>query len=174
MIGLISKWALKSIVMMTLMFGVSSYLMYLSTGRTPWSLLGINTFADVTDRIKPDLSVEGMSAKVKQQMARLSSDAGDLVPNAVTQALQDAPAEQAVYKWVDEQGVTHFSETPPDNKIAETVLLDPNRNVIKGLPDKNSSADGAVANANPMESAKGLQKMVDDAEAQRQAVMDNP
>ena len=35
-------------------------------------------------------------------------------------------AQQKVYKWVDEDGVVHFSDSPPDDSaIAETITTEP-------------------------------------------------
>jgi uncharacterized protein DUF4124 len=36
-----------------------------------------------------------------------------------------APASQAIYKWVDEKGVTHYSESPPPDGKAEKIELRP-------------------------------------------------
>jgi hypothetical protein len=35
------------------------------------------------------------------------------------------PGGAAVYRWVDDKGVTHYSETPPPDKKAKEVELHP-------------------------------------------------
>jgi len=50
----------------------------------------------------------------------------------LTVVCASACAQQKVYKWVDEEGVVHFSEEPPDNSPkdeVETFTTDPARHM---------------------------------------------
>ncbi|MEM7469309.1 MAG: DUF4124 domain-containing protein [Pseudomonadota bacterium] len=50
-----------------------------------------------------------------------------------------------VYKWVDEEGVTHFGQKPPTNQNAETVNVSggAKTGAVKSLdPDTQKAADG--------------------------------
>lgn len=42
---------------------------------------------------------------------------------AVGSALNPAAAETTLYKWVDEKGVTHYSETPPPKKRSQALRI---------------------------------------------------
>lgn len=48
-----------------------------------------------------------------------------------------------VYKWVDENGRTHFSEAPPVGEVAETMELKTNTNVMQAvkIPDQEEEED---------------------------------
>ena len=48
-----------------------------------------------------------------------------------------APAAHAIYKWVDEKGVTHYSQTPPPDGKAQKVEVKPS-----GAPPRPASPDG--------------------------------
>lgn len=45
---------------------------------------------------------------------------------SIMAALSLAAAAQGVYKWVDEKGVTHYSESPPPDGKANKVDIKPN------------------------------------------------
>lgn len=47
-----------------------------------------------------------------------------LIPACLLALLLATPAAAEVYKWVDEQGVTHYSQQPPPG--AEAQVIDPN------------------------------------------------
>lgn len=40
---------------------------------------------------------------------------------------------QSFYKWQDESGAWHYSDTPPEGKVVETITVDTNTNLIQGL-----------------------------------------
>lgn len=77
-----------------------------------------------------------------------------------------------VYKWVDENGHTHFSETPPAGKMAETMELKTNTNVMQAVkvpePEQEEvdsggrvislgQSSGAKSDAKDEESGDGLE-----------------
>ncbi|MBB3169056.1 DUF4124 domain-containing protein [Simiduia aestuariiviva] len=169
MFGYMGKWILKSLVMSVLMLSVSSYLLYLRTGHTPWSLLGINSWSDATTRVAPDLSVDQMAATVartlqsaKQATLSATDSAADILPDAMT---VDSSGATHVYRWVDAQGVTHFGEAPPAGVDAEAIALEPNRNVIGGIQSENEKDN---ANNDPVTST---QEMVDRINRERNAAL---
>ncbi|MCW8956203.1 MAG: DUF4124 domain-containing protein [Gammaproteobacteria bacterium] len=49
-----------------------------------------------------------------------------------------------VYKWVDENGQTHFSEKPPVGETAQTMELKTDTNVVQGtkIPEQEQQEDG--------------------------------
>ena len=46
---------------------------------------------------------------------------------------------EAVYKWVDDKGVTHFSQTPPDTATAQKLEV----RTAPGSPAPDAASDGA-------------------------------
>lgn len=164
MLGYLGKWAFKSLLMMALMLGVSSYLLYLRTGHTPWSLLGIHSWQDLTRKAAPEMNVQQLSEQVVRKVQALGDEAAAVLPDSLPAALTPEPREpQRVYRWVDAQGVTHFSETPPAGVSADTVLLSPDRNVIQSA-GKQPDTDQKTRAPDTVE---GVQKMVDEINQQR-------
>jgi len=53
-----------------------------------------------------------------------------------------APAWSQVYKWVDEKGVTHYSESPPAAKEGKASLL----NMPDAAPTKNGASTASDQN----------------------------
>ncbi len=120
---------------------------------------------------------------------------GDLVPDA--DGLQHQARKEfnqvkgavvstepsTVYRWQDANGVWQFSDTPPeDMRHVQTVQVDPDRNLIKGLPPRQTEPEDpsgaeSIVNSLPfpatipmgeipklIEDAKNLQKLVDERE----------
>lgn len=54
-------------------------------------------------------------------------------------ALWASPAQAAMYKWVDEKGVTHFSETPPPDGKASKIEARPLPRLSPGAEPKAES-----------------------------------
>ena len=42
-----------------------------------------------------------------------------------------------LYKWHDDKGRLHVTDTPPTDRAYETVRYDPNTNVVPGEPSKD-------------------------------------
>jgi hypothetical protein len=53
----------------------------------------------------------------------MTHTAGNCLPILLTLSVSFASAAQ-VYTWVDDSGITHFSETPPAERAAEILLID--------------------------------------------------
>ena len=56
------------------------------------------------------------------------------------------PAAADMYKWVDEKGVTHFSQTPPDAKDAQTLDV---RTAPASSPSAAAAAEAKKDEAKP-------------------------
>lgn len=42
-------------------------------------------------------------------------------------------SNQSFYKWQDDDGTWHYSDTPPEGKAVKTITVDTNTNLIQGL-----------------------------------------
>ena len=94
----------KAVLMIGIMVGISNYLMYLSTGKSPFSF-------DSLSFGKP--SVDASASKLK-----------NLMPAGKDQA----------YKWTDENGTVHYSSEPPSHhQKAELIEVNPDTNLVQGL-----------------------------------------
>lgn len=93
----IKRLIIKCAIMLLIFIGITQYLMYLRTGKTPFK-----------DWEKPQLP-----------------DIKSAVP----------ALDQKVYKWVDENGITQYSEEPPPNSAtqSQTLHVNPNTNIVQGL-----------------------------------------
>jgi len=79
-----------------------------------------------------------------------------------------APAAKVqVYKWRDENGVMQFSNTPPQAGMAQSVELDPNRNVIDAVKvpvkEEAETETAAPVKAPSPYSVSGMKQVMDDA-----------
>ena len=93
------------------------------------------------------------------------------LPKAVTSLTQerdqDSKANGGIYKWRDESGAWHYGDQPPEGVHAQTVDVDPNRNVLASPKQAPSSAEAenipGVGNmpgiAGPVSEAKKLLEM---------------
>ena len=77
---------------------------------------------------------------------------------------------ETAYKWVDENGITHYANESPENQSAELIKVDPNTNLIRGidLPESdnknNENSNTAVAPApGPLYPPENVQKLIQDA-----------
>ena len=93
------------------------------------------------------------------------------LPNAVTSLTQEsddpAGAGSGIYKWRDDSGAWHYGDQPPEGVNAQTVDIDPNRNVLASPKQAPSPAEAetipGVGNmpgiAGPVGEAKKLLEM---------------
>lgn len=87
-------------------------------------------------------------------------------PKNIQTVVTDEQVE--VYKWVDEHGVTQFSNRPPENsRESEKIVLSPDTNVISAIriPEKKpeAAASHQVHSLSSPYSPGGMKKMVDEA-----------
>lgn len=127
------KFALKIVLMLVVVVGLSNYGLYLMTGQSPFSHFKL-----------PDFSVPDLSA---------------------ANPLNNQP--EKAWKWVDENGVTHYStEAPPQNQLAEELEVDPNTNVIQSveIPKKQEPEDTTITPVEgPIYDPATINKLMEDA-----------
>lgn len=148
------------------MFGMSTYLLYVKTGKVPEVSL-------------PDVDI-------KSQLSSIES-LTSVVSNKLE--INSSSDSQMLYKWTDDNGNVHYSTEPPSQqKTARKISVDPNVNVMKAFkPTKppvgdlqnNGSASGndipgptekvtLTSAYNPkavkklIDDAKGVQSLVDE------------
>ena len=106
----------------------------------------------------------------------LFSGAGKIIPGK----------KETVFKWVDDQGVTHFTEEVPDESLqSEKMELDPNVNIIQSVKiekeketKKEPSAPSGIS-YNPkdvkklMDDAKNVEKLLQDRHDQQSEMLDS-
>ncbi len=74
---------------------------------------------------------------------------------------------EAVYKWTDSEGVTHFSALPPEGRPAEQVSVEA---PPPSTPRDPEAADGAVAEDDrPKDPTEGLGELTPEEIAQQEA-----
>lgn len=130
------KLLFKMAAMLFVVTGISSYMLYLTTGQHPLS------------HWKQQLSGFDLQ-NVKNSVSNL----GEKLPSLPVDGNNSLSSEQTVYKWVDENGVTQYSEEPPQEGVEKTELkLDINTNIVQGTPvqqnDETDEASEEVATAN--------------------------
>ena len=107
--------------------------------------------------------------------------------NKLTNVVTDEKVQ--VYKWRDKNGVVQFSNTPPSSESnAERIVLDPSSNVVQAVkvPVKKevpAHKPAATAKASSPYSIKGMKKTIDGAkgvekllqqrDAEQQKLLDN-
>ncbi|MFT5082355.1 MAG: hypothetical protein ACI9Y1_000380 [Lentisphaeria bacterium] len=162
------KLIFKMVVMVVIFIGISNYMLYIMTGKLPFDIRSISM---------PSFSVD------------------ELMPSApALGALSSGSDTETVYKWVDENGVTQYSnEQPPQlgevntEQSLKVLILDPNENIIQAVKipakeevKKKVAPDLPTGNVyNPanvkklMDDAKNVKKLLDDrAKAQEKLLND--
>jgi len=129
---LVAKWLIKSLISMVLMFCVSGYLFYVTTGQAPWALLGHPTAGSFFYSLLPDVNIGAAKQTVQQGLGNVERTVTQFVPSDAWGDEQSAGAKPSteVYRWVDDEGVTHFSEAPPSNRESEKLELAPLVNIL--------------------------------------------
>jgi hypothetical protein len=56
-----------------------------------------------------------------------------------------APENPPLYKWRDGAGITHITDTPPTSGEFETIVVDPNTNVVPSTLPAGDPVDGNAA-----------------------------
>ena len=63
---------------------------------------------------------------------------------AITLAAMDATAKDEVYRWVDDKGVVHFGDRPPEKTTAEAInLRETDSTGVKPLTDPAASTEAS-------------------------------
>ncbi|MDH4018214.1 MAG: DUF4124 domain-containing protein [Xanthomonadales bacterium] len=77
----------------------------------------------------------------------------------------DAMADNEIYRWVDENGVIHFGEQPPEKGNAQSVSIPQSAGI-----DAQPSADANPANPeDPLEPQPSVAQQLRDARAEKRA-----
>ena len=107
--------------------------------------------------------------------------------NKLTNVVTDEKVQ--VYKWRDKNGVMQFSNTPPPAESnAEQIVLDPNSNVVQAVKvpvkkevpahkpattAKASSPYSIKGMKKTIDGAKGVEKLLQQRDAEQQKLLDN-
>lgn len=164
---LIVKWLVKSLASMVLMFGVSGYLLYLTSGQTPWGLLGHNTAGSFFQSLLPVVDVNDAKQAVQQKLTSVETAVSQYVPSEAwgVDDASDVRDQQKIYRWVDKDGVTHFSETPPVEGQSEQVGLPPLVNLMPAQVDQQKPIEQDL-------SLQLLQEKLQQQEAEKRHALD--
>jgi len=107
--------------------------------------------------------------------------------NSVPAGLSNVSSSEKVqvYKWRDKNGIMQFSNTPPTVNHAESILINPNNNLIQAIkiPEKketkktlekqSASPYSAAGMKKVMHDAKGVEQMLQKRHEQQQKMMNN-
>ncbi len=136
-----TKLIIKTLIMLTIVIGISNYVLYIKTGKMPFNL---------------------------DTLFSSNSSGGSTTVPALPQLLNNSskPVKEEVYKWVDDKGVTHFSkQKPPETKNAESIEVGNNINLMKGVPVAKREASKTQINTDDFSyNPKNVKKLIDDAQ----------
>jgi hypothetical protein len=116
---LVAKLLLKAMVPLILVAGVFSYGVYMRGGDP--SVMWKSVAVSGVDRVAGIFS--GVQDDASRAVDALSS-------NASADATAGKLERSEVYTWQDADGVTHYSTSVPSSVTAQTVIVDPNVNVL--------------------------------------------
>lgn len=150
---------LKLTLMTALLCGGLNYAAYLYTGKSLFPL---------------------WLEKTRAMAANLGQNASEALAALKAGATEDE-SSQVIYKWTNEEGVPQFSSAPPPEGIqAEIVKPDPDVNLIRAVPVKESAPAPAAPDSGDVEktvagpgeafpySPEQVQKTLEDARNARQ------
>lgn len=110
---MILKMLLKACVPLAIIIGFSSYVLY-TKGGDPGAI-----FAKIGG---------GIFSQAKDSVQSAGQSIDSMSP------LGEHKSTTEVFKWVDQNGVTHFSTTPPIDYETTSIKVNPNRNVVSATP----------------------------------------
>ena len=148
------KLLFKAMVPVVMLVGVMSYMMYIQ-GQDP-----LTPLKTVAGGIEDSISQTGRSVR------KAAAEAGGLLNEPLAEAGESKETGRRIYRWVDENGVTHFGTSRPETQAAfETLSVNPDHNVIDGFeapkprhqqvtaraeqPVRPDFSNGAPMSANP-------------------------
>ena len=152
-----AKLIIKMVLMVGVFLGISNYMLYVMTGKSPFSGLKLPSFS------RPNL------------------DVGTTFNKTINNGKQQA------FKWTDDKGVVHYSsEAPINTSSVETIEVDPNTNLIQGLNSRTeqeeAKAEPEVMKKNVyspggakkfLDEAKNVEKILKERETKRKQTLDN-
>ena len=102
------KLIFKVVVMTAVFIGISNYILYVQTGKSPFDMASFMAGGSSDDSQAAMDKLLGKPAK---------------------------PVKEEVYTWKDENGVTHFSKTKPLHmEEAEKLEVGENTNIMQSVP----------------------------------------
>lgn len=132
LLKLILKISLKAILPFAAILGISAYSIYLKGGDP----------AGMARNLAGNVGWD-LSAKASGTLDSVTQSAGSAL-NSLTGASSGRGEKEQVYRWTDAAGVTHFSTNPPAGVLdTETILVDPDRNLIAGTRTPEDDTDKA-------------------------------
>lgn len=129
---LVLKILLKAAIPLCAVVGIASYALY-AAGGDPISVL------------------KQVGGGFGERVSALSRSAGSSIDSARKKTTStfsnDEPGKsQTLYRWKDADGITHFSSTPPDDGAqADTLNIDPNRNLVSAPKRQHNEAKASNA-----------------------------
>ena len=156
-----NKLIIKMLVMVGLFIGISNYVLMVKTGKS----------MDFGGIFPKDMSVDGVLNSVK-----------DSTPTSLSVGVK----EETVYKWVDENGITHYSaEQPASIGTAEVMTVRSDTNVVQGTETsevaptiEKPSTDLENINLSPqrvqklMKDAQNVENLLQEREQQQRQLID--
>lgn len=165
------KFIFKIIVFILLSFGISNYLLYLTTGQSLLSKLRKPNL--------PNISVGLDTLKgLQDNLPSITSQPKDSIREGV----------EIAYKWTDAQGVVHYSAEPPaEVQATEIIELDPNTNIVQSykgnkeasaLPETETAQPASTALAptsgqNVLNDAKEVERLLNERFAKQRETIDS-
>ncbi len=109
------------------------------------------------DKLMPDLS--GLQRQAKDWWFELVRQSENAMSTG-EQGEGSTVGKTQVYQWRAADGSIQFSDTPPANQQAKELWIDPNANLVQGLPDKpEPTASAEVEQSQAPQPSAGLSPM---------------
>lgn len=145
----------KPIMMVIVVIALVHYALYLKTGEIPWKRWQV-----------PDISLPAVFSKSVPQ-------AKNLLPGTKTR----------VYTWVDENGVTHYSQEPPpaDVAVRELEVDSANINVMQSVaitsadepPTASPVGNFGAGENTPLQKAQEAAALLEARDANQKKILDS-
>ncbi|WP_158070138.1 DUF4124 domain-containing protein [Motiliproteus sp. MSK22-1] len=113
----------KVVLLVLVVLGAGNYLVYWQTGTLAFDYRKLS-FANIVEEVRNfSLQLPDISLDTQKGMTNKSDD---------SENARGSKTKDKIYKWVDENGVTQLSSTPPPvGQEAQLLLIDPDTNVIQ-------------------------------------------
>lgn len=116
---MVLKILFKACLPLVAVVGIMSYMMYLNGG-DPKAVIA-KVFSGAAGQARSSMQQAGQSAK-------------SLVPSSNSSSSSESSSVSTVHRWVDSNGVTHFSSTAPTDVQSQTMRVNANANVVASTP----------------------------------------
>lgn len=136
---IVLKILFKACLPLVAVVGIMSYMMYLNGG-DPKALIA-KVFSGAAGQARSSMQQAGQSAR-------------SLTPSSLTPS-SEGSSISTVHKWVDSDGVTHFSSSAPANVQSQTMRVNANANVVASTPKPKPKADPSAASNGPSAGGAG-------------------